>query len=268
MLQDTGQRLARYVLQANLSNNEILTKRLSDYLPASLGLDEPGLDAVRLVCAEIPVYCLQYSPISHDDFTAAIYHLLDKLPIPFEDHGEVLSFFRSFCKEFFMPGPHGEWSDAPHPRPVMGRPRQTEEDHSQAEAAELSRILATRARLWEQVDLQQAAEIPVNFNDLLAILQDAYSRGELQRVVEKEEPGGDADYLYTAFMKVIGAMTGEERLDPTLLLEHYDSVRRYRRRARIAAQAQISLSLVDHCLAALAEFRRNYQLYLQRSIRP
>ena len=71
--------------------------------------------------------------------------------------------------------------------------------------------------------------------------------------------------MYNAFVTVIESMTPEERLNPSLLLNHYDLAHRYRRRARIASKAEISLSLVDHCLEALAEFRRNYQLYLQRT---
>ena len=269
MHEETGRRLAIYLAQANVSSVEILTKRLSDYLPTALLRGGDRAETIVRVCAEIPVYCLQSSPISHEDFTAAIYRLLDRLNIHISRHGDVLNFFRSFCQEFFLSGSRRVMevppSSVPSPRLVTGGRLQDSPEQSQIEAAELSRILATRSHLLEHVRQQQAAEIPVNFNDLLAILQESHGRGELQRAVEQEDANTDTAVLYATLVKVIEGMTAEERLDPALLLDHYDAARRYRRRAGIAARAELSLSLVDHCLAALAEFRRNYQLYLQRT---
>jgi hypothetical protein len=263
MLNKAGRNLAQRVLQSTLSNHEIITKRLVDILSPGTTRGMEWQSVIEQVCAQIPVYCLQYSPITHEDFTAVIYELLNRMQIDIDYHGDVLEFFRGFCCEFFDPGSYGEWRENAGGLPEMGRPRLAEFDHAQQEAAELARILATRSSLWEHLNEQQSANIPVNFNDLLVILQDSYLRGELHRAIEREEQAGDPGFMYKALVKVIECMTPEERLEPTLLLEHYDSVRRYRRRARIATSAELSLSLVDHCLAALAEFRRNYQLYLQ-----
>ncbi len=266
MIHDVGEQLAEKLLHTDLSPPEIVGARLSDLLQ----LDSAGVGSwssvVQQLCADIPLYCLKYSLLSNQDFSDLIYQRLGQQQIDSETQADVLVFFRGFCKVFFHQGHHESVNTSAALEPVICKPQLQDVTQPNPEAAELARIIATRSHLWEQVGLQKAAAIPVNFNDLLAILQESYAQGELHRAVEQEEQDGDTDFMYAAFVMVIECMTPEERLNPALLLDHYDLSHRYRRRARIAARAEISLSMVDHCLAALAEFRRNYQLYLHRTI--
>jgi hypothetical protein len=254
ILQDAGEQLAEQLLHTDLSREEVITARLSDLLPPAPEHTEGFAAVISRLCAAIPLCCLKYGLVSNQDLSDPAIQ------------AHVLNFFRGFCRIFFHATTAPASGETQALDVVLARPRLHDVNQPNAEAAELARIIATRSGLWEQVGLQKAAEIPVNFNDLLAILQESYAQGELQRAAEQEDEDADAGYMYAAFVMVIECMTPEERLDPALLLDHYDLARRYRRRARIAANAEISLSMVDHCLAALAEFRRNYQLYLQRTI--
>jgi hypothetical protein len=264
LLQDAGEQLAEQLLHTELSRVEVITARLSDLLPPAPEHTEGFAVVISRLCAVIPVCCLKSGLVSNQEFSDLIYRWLEQEQIDSETQTDVLVFFRGFCSVFFHQD-HRESANTPAALdPVICKPHLQAETQPNPETAELARIIATRSHLWEQVGLQKAAEIPVNFNDLLAILQESYSQGELHRAVEQEEQDGDTDFMYAAFVMVIECMTPEERLSPALLLDHYDLSHRYRRRARIAARAEISLSMVDHCLAALAEFRRNYQLYLQR----
>ena len=265
ILQDAGEQLAEQLLHTDLSREEVITARLSDLLPPAPEHTEGFAALISRLCAAIPLCCLKYDLVSNQELSDLIYRWLEQEQVDPAIQAHVLNFFRGFCRIFFhtstpAPGESQALDD------VLAGPRLQDVNPPNAEAAELARIIATRSGLLEQVGLQKAAEIPVNFNDLLAILQESYAQGELERAVEQEDEDADAGYMYAAFVMVIECMTPEERLDPALLLDHYDLARRYRRRARIAAHAEISLSMVDHCLAALAEFRRNYQLYLQRSM--
>ena len=268
MILDAGEQLAEKLLHTDLSPPDIVSARLSDLLQLNSAPAGSWVSVVQRLCADIPLCCLKYSLLSNQDFSDLIYQRLEQQELDSETQTDVLVFFRGFCSVFFHSS-HQDLLGAPTALdPVVRRPRLQDVTEPNPEAIELARIIATRSRLWEQVGLQKAAAIPVNFNDLLAILQESYAQGELHRALEQEEQDGDTDFMYAAFVMVIECMTPEERLNPALLLDHYDLSLRYRRRARIAAQAEISLSMVDHCLAALAEFRRNYQLYLQRTIRP
>jgi hypothetical protein len=266
ILQDAGEQLAEQLLHTELSREEVITARLSDLLPPAPEHTEGFAAVISRLCAAIPLCCLKYGLVSNQDLSDLIYRWLEQEQVDPAIQAHVLNFFRGFCRIFFHATTAPASGETQALDVVLARPRLHDVNQPNAEAAELARIIATRSGLWEQVGLQKAAEIPVNFNDLLAILQESYAQGELQRAAEQEDEDADAGYMYAAFVMVIECMTPEERLDPALLLDHYDLARRYRRRARIAANAEISLSMVDHCLAALAEFRRNYQLYLERTI--
>ena len=266
MIQEAGEKLAEELLHTDLSSEEIITARLSDLLPSTPDHIEGFVPIISHLCTQIPLCCLKYGLVNNQELSDLIYRELAKEQEEVAVQAHVLSFFRGFCRTFFQTN-SVQASDESQPLDdIQSRPRLQDVNQPDAEAAELARIIATRSRLWEQVGLQKAAEIQVNFNDLLAILQASYAQEELHRAVGKEVEDGDADYMYAAFVMVIECMTPEERLDPALLLDHYDLSRRYRRRARIATHAEISLSMVDHCLATLAEFRRNYQLYLLRTM--
>lgn len=261
-LEDLGRVLAKEAIRAVPVGTDIIKARLSDLLPRCGVVGNVNGVAIEHICMEIPMSSLHFMGVAAGDLTDIIYQLLEGLSIEEEAEAGVLSFFRGFCREFFF-------LNSSLSREKEARVRDSaitvsfEGDELQQESAEMSRILATRPGLWKQARLQQASEIPVNFNDLLAILQDSYVTGRIKLACEKERQDGDAHYMYSVFIKVIEAMTNDERLEPSLLLDHYDLARRRRRRLRIATSAGISLSLVDHCLAALGEFRRNYQLYLQ-----
>jgi len=264
ILQDAGEQLAEQLLHTDLSREQVITARLSDLLPPAPVHTEGFAAVISRLCAVIPLCCLKYDLVSNQELSDLIYRWLEQEQVDTAIQAHVLNFFRGFCRIFFQATSVPASGENQALDEVLAGPRLEDVNQPNAEAAELARIIATRSGLWEQVGLQKAAEIPVNFNDLLAILQESYAQGELQRAAEQEDEDADADYLYETFVMVIESMTPEERLDPALLLDYYDLARRHRRRARIAAHAEISLSMVDHCLAALAEFRRNYQLYLQR----
>ena len=266
ILQDAGEQLAEQLLQTDLSREKVITARLSDLLPPALEHTEGFAAVISRLCAGIPLCCLKYDLVSNQELSDLIYRWLEQEQVDPAMQAHLLNFFRGFCRIFFHNTSAPASGESQALDNVLARPRLQDVNPPNAEAAELARIIATRSGLLEQVGLQKTAEIPVNFNDLLAILQESYAQGELERAVEQEDEDADAGYMYAAFVMMIECMTPEERLDPALLLDHYDLARRYRRRARIASQAEVSLNVVDHCLAALAEFRQNYQLYLLRTM--
>lgn len=265
MSQNDGRQLAKRVQSVVLTGHEVVTSRLCDLLIPLEGEATASSKAVKRVCTEIPLFSLQGNYVSHQEFTDGIYLLLEKLCLDQDESIEVLDFFRGFCAEFFLMSPAQQSDLDDDYEELEGFTGVQAFNDSQPESAELARILATRAGFWHHVSIQKASELPVNFNDLLLVLREACSGGDLSRAIQREEIYEDPQVVYSIFERVIEALSSEERLDPSLLLDHYDSTRRHRRHAQIATATGLNLSLVDHCLATLAEFRRNYQLYLYQA---
>lgn len=207
ILQDAGEQLAEQLLHTDLSREEVITARLSDLLPPAPEHTEGFAAVISRLCAGIPLCCLKYDLVSNQELSDLIYRWLEQEQVDPAIQAHVLNFFRGFCRIFFHATTPPATGESQALDDVLARPRLQDVNQPNAEAAELARIIATRSGLWEQVGLQKAAEIPVNFNDLLAILQESYAQGELERAVEQEDEDADAGYMYAAFVMVIECMT-------------------------------------------------------------
>ncbi|MEB3321142.1 MAG: hypothetical protein VKI63_09420 [Cyanobium sp.] len=168
---------------------------------------------------------------SPESFTDKLYLLIERLGLDDQRCGEVLGFFRGFCRAFFR-----------RPAPI------TEESGSDRQSTAAS-----------AQDLEAETPGLLNFNDLLAVLLDWCCPDQTVADLDPPLTTWNPNELIPELTRLIEAMDQDERLAPELLLGGFSSDRCVLRRKRLSYAAGLDLETVDVLMTMLSSLRRLYR---------
>ena len=229
MLEVIGERLACRFLESFAADGQRLWgATLADFLPER-SINWPCWPEIESISNSIPVSTLTAPDASPESFTALLYRRIEQMALDDESCGEVLTFFRGYCRAFF--------------------------DRRVAPAIRSS---AMALKGYEQSS--DAPEDPIrelmNFNDLLGILLECNNPGPADVCCSPSADLWELDNLIPDLVKLIEAMDVEERIQPELLLGRFCSDRCVLRRKRLSYAVGLDLRTVEVLMIILSDLRR------------
>jgi hypothetical protein len=248
MLEVTGRRLARRCLEAAADNhNPLLVTTLADYLPER-PIGWPCWPEIAAISALISLPALKSPDATAEAFTALLYQQIEKQSIDGQRCGEVMGFFRGFCRAFFHPVNAGTSPSAKSRRSNQNPVSNAKDNYGDAQ----------RPNPTPQ-ELQENAAGLLNFNDLLGMLLDWCSKDNPGEICDHTSATWDADELVPLLVRLIEAMERDERLNPEMLLGGFCSDHCVLRRKRLSYAAGLDLETVDILMTNLSSLRRFYR---------
>lgn len=245
MLEVTGERLARRCLDASSGDEQTLWgATLADFLPEQ-PIGWPCWAEIEAISDSIPVSILTSPGATAEKFTAMLYRRIEQRSLDAKRCGEVVCFFRGFCRAFFH-------------RPAGASTLAEQSTDSGSGPAALVKQSAAASERPDPPphDLPSPESGLLNFNDLLAMLLDWCSTDDPDPHPDPPPPTWTADELVPLLVRLIEAMDKEERLAPELLLGSFSSDRCVLRRKRLSYAAGLDLETVDVLMTILSSLSR------------
>jgi hypothetical protein len=249
MLEVTGERLARRCLESSSADEQChWGVTLADFLPER-PIGWPCWPDIESISDSIPLSTLTAANATPEAFTALLYRRIEKQALDDQRCGQVLGFFRGFCRAFFQRPPASDSQPSGSGDQAPGEPA----------CDTPARSLAPEPPGPPTDALEEPTPGLLNFNDLLGVLLECNSLGTPDRCSSQAADLWEPDKLIAVLVQLLEAMQVEERLQPELLLGRFCSDRCVLRRKRLSYAVGLDLETTEALVVILSGLRRMYR---------